>query len=879
MPLTAATRLGPYEILSPLGAGGMGEVYRARDTRLGREVAIKVLPPEVSADRDRLARFEREARTASALNHPNIVTIYEIGSADSISYISIELVQGTTLRDLLAEGPLPIKRLLALSVQIADGLARAHEAGIVHRDLKPENLMVAREGLVKILDFGLAKLVGASGPEPSQLPTMTQSTAPGVILGTVGYMSPEQAAGRPADFSSDQFSLGSILYEMATGKRAFARDSAAETMAAIIREEPEPLSPLVPQIPTALRWIIERCLAKDPHERYSSTRDLARDLAQLRDHVSEISQQASAAQVPRRPGWLWPAAAAALALVAATALFVGPLWRREPALRTLRFSVPMPLGVASQRPLAVISPDGTRLAIEAVHEGRRRIYLRALDSDEAVEVEGTLDAAGTFWSPDSRFLAFNSGGKLKKEAIAGGPPVDLCAAKFSGAGTWSRDGTILYPQRGDTAGLFRVSDAGGQPIRVTTVAPSEDNHFWPCFLPDGRRFLYLVNRAPGSSLPRELRLGSLDSKESRVVARLDSRADYVAPGYLAYAREGTLIAQPFDERSGRLHGEPIPIVDGISYFMGIGTAGFSFSQNGILVYTTASPASRVTWLGRDGKASGPLGPPSVIESFRISPDGSRVAMSVTEHRTGAGDIWLFDRGRGIPTRLHSDAVGETRPVWSPDGATLAYASDRKGPPDIVTLGMSGGRGSEQALFEGPAQEYPEDFSRDGRYLAYRSTSQWPNWDIWLLPLQGSRQPVPWLRTPSSESSPRFSPDGRWIAYESDESGVSEVYVARTDAAGDKQRLSPAGGQKPRWRGDGRELYYIGPGGLIMAVPVSPGERFTAGDPAPLFPVEDIEDFDVTADGSRFLVSAPAEKSAESRIRVIVNWTSALKGER
>ncbi len=878
MPLTATTRLGAYEILSPLGAGGMGEVYRARDTRLGREVAIKVLPPEVSADRDRLARFEREARAASALNHPNIVTIYEIGSADSVSYISMELVQGTTLRDLIAEGPIPISRLLALSVQITDGLARAHEAGIVHRDLKPENLMVTREGLVKILDFGLAKLVAASAPELSQLATVAASTGPGVVLGTVGYMSPEQAAGRPAGFSSDQFSLGSILYEMATGKRAFARGSAAETMAAIIREEPEPLAGLAPEIPAALRWVIERCLAKDPHERYASTRDLARDLAQLRDHASETSQRASPARVHRRASWLWPVATATLIVVAALALLIGLRERNEPTLRTLRFSVPMPAGVSLQRPVAVISPDGRRLAIEATREGRRRIFLRALDSDKTVELEGTLDAAATSWSPDSRFLAFYSDGKLKKVAIAGGPPVDLCSAALSAAVGWSRDGTILYPQRGDTAGLFRVSDQGGQPIRVTTVAPSEDNHFWPHFLPDGRRFLYLANRAPGSGLARELRQGSLDSKESRVVARLDSRAEYIAPGYLAYAREATLMVQRFDERSGRLRGEPVPIVDGIGYFMGNGSAAFSFSRNGILVYATAPPPSRVTWLGRDGKTIGPLGAPSVIGTFRISPDGSRVAMSISERRTLAGDIWLFDRGRGIPTRLHFDAAGETRPVWSPDGAVLAYSSDRNGPPDIVTMEMNGGRGNERPLFAGPGIEQPEDFSRDGRYLAFTSTSQWPNWDIWLLPMRGG-EPIPWLRTPSSESSPRFSPDGRWIAYDSYESGAIEIYVARTDGAGDRRRLSPSGGEKPRWRADGRELYYIGPAGLIMAVPVSPGAQLTSGDPVPLFHVEDIEDFDVTADGSRFLVSAPAEKSAESRIRVIVNWTTLLKGER
>jgi hypothetical protein len=501
MSLAAGSRLGPYEIVAPLGAGGMGEVYRARDTRLGREVAIKVLPAEVWADRDRLARFESEARSASALNHPNIVTIYEIGSADSISYLSMELVQGTTLRDLLAEGPLPIKRLLALSFQIADGLARAHEAGIVHRDLKPENLMVTREGLVKILDFGLAKLVGASGPELSQLPTMGEPTAPGIVLGTVGYMSPEQAAGRPVDFPSDQFSLGSILYEIATGKRAFARASAAETMAAIICEEPEPLGRLAPQIPAVLRWIIERCLAKDAHERYASTRDLAHDLVQLRDRVSEMSQEASSISLRRRHGWLWKAATVTFVFAVAAALFIALRWRQVPAVRSLHFSVQVPdqrgPTPAPRTPGVMISPDGTMLAIEVAHEGRRRIYLRALDSDKAVEVEGTLDAAATFWSPDSRFLAFYSSGKLKKVAIAGGPPVDLCTATVTGRGAWSRDGTILFPQRGDTLGLFRVSDAGGQPIRVTTGAPLEGSHYWPCFLPDGRRFLYFKSVAPG----------------------------------------------------------------------------------------------------------------------------------------------------------------------------------------------------------------------------------------------------------------------------------------------------------------------------------------------------------------------------------------------
>jgi hypothetical protein len=498
----------------------MGEVYRARDTKLGREVAIKVLPGEVSADRDRLARFEQEARAASALNHPNIVTIYEIGSDDSSSFISMELVQGKTLRDLLVEGPLPVKRLLALSAQMADGLARAHEAGIVHRDLKPENLMVTREGLVKILDFGLAKLVGAPGAERSQLPTRAEPTRSGIVLGTVGYMSPEQATGRPVDFRSDQFSLGSMLYEMATGKRAFSRGSAAETLAAIIREEPEPLRRLVPHAPIALGWVVERCLAKEPEERYASTQDLARDLAQLRHHVSEASQEASPVAAGRRRGWHGLAWAASLILVAASALFAGLRWRKESAALPVRFTVPIPMGASEPR--VTISPDGARLAIEVFSQGQRRIYLRRLDSEEAVELQGTLGAVGTFWSADSRHLAFWADGKLKRIPITGGPPVELCEAVVLAPGTWNRDGTILFPQRANPSGLFRVSEAGGEAIRVTTCAPAEENHKGPWFLPDGRRFLYHVNSSPGSVNARELRLGSLASKESRKLVRIYS---------------------------------------------------------------------------------------------------------------------------------------------------------------------------------------------------------------------------------------------------------------------------------------------------------------------------------------------------------------------
>ncbi len=877
----AGTRLGPYEVVAPLGAGGMGEVYRARDLRLGREVAIKVLPETLASDRDRLSRFDQEARAASALNHPNIVTIYEVGRADSVSYIAMELVQGRTLRELITEGPLSTRRFLALSVQIAEGLARAHEAGIVHRDLKPENLMVTREGFVKILDFGLAKLVETPGSEISQLATTGEPTRPGLVLGTVGYMSPEQATGRAVDYRSDQFSLGSILYEMATGERAFSRGTAAETLTAIIREEPEPLRSLAPESPVPLRWAIERCLTKDPEERYASTRDLARDLARLRDHVTEVSGEVSPVVPSRRRGRLGLAiSAAALLLVAALGILTTLRTRREAPAHPMRFAVPIPPGtiyapqVETSRGFSV-SPDGTRLSIEAFSKGRKRIFVRAFDSEDAVELEGSLDAAAHFWSPDSRFIAFFADGKLKKIPATGGPPVELCEAPFPFVGAWSQNGTILF-SRLDPPGIYRVADTGGEVVRATPD-PSrlEANHLWPYFLPDGRRFLYLVNQRSGLGI-RELHLGALDSKEDRIVVRrLDSRVEYAPPGYLIYVRDGSLFAQPFDEHKALLQGEPRLLAPNVHYHAGPGHAAFSVSQTGVLAYQTAARPSRLVWLDRQGKEVGQLGEPSAMKGLRISPDGTRVAVDIGDRRTGTADVWVFDISSGVSTRLHSDAADEVMPVWSADGSRVLYRSDRKGPPDIYEI-RPGTPGSERALLELPGIQQPEDVSRDGRWLVYLSWDQTTLWDIWLLPLAGERKPRPWLATRFNETSPRFSPDGRWIAYESDESGAPEVYAALTDGAAEKRRISPSGGRRPRWRPDGKELSFVTPDGFLMAVPVQLGSHLEAGVPVPLFRAEpEIENYDVARDGSRFLATTSVDRVRESPIRVILNWTALV----
>jgi len=884
MSIPGGTRLGGYEIVAVLGAGGMGEVYRARDTRLGRELAIKVLPADVSMDPERLHRFEQEARSASALNHPNIVTIYEIGRADATSYIAMELVSGSTLRDLLAEGALPIRRFLSIAAQVADGLARAHDAGIVHRDLKPENVMVTREGTVKILDFGLAKLVAPAGAGISDLATVAAQTHPGLVMGTLGYMSPEQAAGKPVDARSDQFSLGAVLYELAAAKRPFARDTGAETLAAIIREDPPALQAAAPQIPLALRWVIERCLAKDPNERYASTRDLARDLAHLRDHVGEMSTASSAISLaaPRRHvPWLmaagWLVAAGALAFI----LLRAPGEVSPTSL--VRFTVPLPAGL-TYAPSEVsrgfsVSPDGRKLVIEAFSKTRRHLYVRTLDSETFTELDGSTDATAHFWSPDSRFIAFFADGKLKKIPAEGGRPQDLCVARFAVIGTWSSEGTILFSGL-TPSGIYRVADTGGEAVRVIAPDPSrnEVSLIWPQFLPDGRRFLYLVGNGAGAWEQQEVRISSLEggaAQPRQLIAPGRSRVEYIAPGSLLYARDGALFLQPFDAARTALGAEPRQLAPDVHYFYGPLHAAFSASTTGVIAYQVGAPALRLAWFSREGKElrSLDIGVPPVVRGIRISPDGSRVAMDVRNNQTGSADVWLVELASGASTRLHSDAIDEVMPVWSSDGSRLFYRSDRRGPPDLyeTTLAVPG---SEKPILGQPGVEQPEDVTRDGHLLAYLSEISTTVWNISLLRLDGDHKAAPWSPTRFNQVHPRFSPDGRWIAYQSDESGDPAIYVALTDGGGQKRRVSPAAGRRPTWRADGKELFYATPDGFIMGIPVTPGLSWAGGTPAPLFRIDkEIENYDVTADGSRFLIVTPQEKIRESPLRVILNATT------
>ena len=882
MSLAAGTRLGPYEIVALLGAGGMGEVYRAKDSRLGREVAVKVLPASFSNNPDRLRRFEQEARAAGVLNHPNVTAVYDIGSIDGSPYVVTELLEGETLRNRLAGGALAPRRAIDYALQIAHGLAAAHEKGIVHRDLKPENLFVTKDGRVKILDFGLAKLTQPekAGPQTS-LPTETAGTEPGVVMGTLGYMSPEQVRGRPADARSDIFSFGAILYEMLSGKRAFHRETAADTMSAILREEPEDLSTTNRQVPPVLDRIIRHCLEKDPEARFHSAHDLAFQLQF--PAAGEVSGIAAVPSLKRR---MPPALLAMGAIILVLAAALAALLLRRPAsasaVRPVRFSVPIPPGtIYAPGPVSrglSVSPDGTRLVVEAVSNGRRRLFLRALDSEKFTEIEGTLGASAHFWSPDSRFIAFFADGKVKKVTAAGGPAEELCPASIDWLGTWGRDGTILLSQiPPGEPGIFRVSDRGGEPVRVLGVDPSDPVALlWPEFLPDGRHFLFQALTPNGKS--RELRVGSLDSREVRAITQLASRFEYAEPGYLIYVRDNALFAQPFDAKKAALYGEPTLVAENVHHFFGPGHAAFSVSQTGVIAYQTSETPVRLVWLDRRGRELGVLGQPAVVHFVRISPSGNRIAVDVEDNRFGTSDLWVYEAASGASTRLTSGQIDEGAPVWTPDGARLVFRVDDKGPPDIAEMVVES-PGSERSLLILPGVQQPEDISSDGRRLVFLQDAA-STADIWLASLEGDHQPKPWFRTPFDERNPRFSADGRWIAYDSDESGTREVYVALTDGAGEKKRISPSGGRAPRWSRDGKELFYVAPDDSIVAVPVTSGASMQPGPGASLFRLETgIRNFDVSPDGSRFLVTTPLEKSPESPIRVILNWNSALKKEK
>jgi serine/threonine protein kinase/Tol biopolymer transport system component len=897
MTIAANTRLGPYEILTPLGAGGMGEVYRARDTRLGRDVAVKVLPATFSADADRLRRFEQEACAAGALNHPNILVIHHIDTYDGSPYIVSELLEGETLRDRLHGGALPQRKAIDYSLQVAHGLAAAHQKGIAHRDLKPENIFITNDGRVKILDFGLAKLIASGDADQSQtdIPTRRVITEPGLVIGTVGYMSPEQLRGKPADHRSDIFSFGAILYEMLSGKRAFRGESSAETMSAILREDPRELSETQKTINPALERVVQHCLEKNPEERFHSASDLAFAIQALSGSAAISGQMVAMAAQLERPklGKYLPWIVAGI--FALTSIILLPFaissFKHAPARANVTRSAILPPENTSFLALNLfaVSPDGLRLAFVARDaKGQAMLWIRPLDALTAQPLAGT-DGISTgsppFWSPDSRLIAFFAGGKLKTIDTSGGPPQTVCDAPNARGGTWNRDGVILFaPNPGGP--IHRVFAAGGASTAVTKLDESrrQSTHRWPYFLPDGHHFIYRVG-GTGATAQNEnngIYLGSLESQEQRLILRADTSAAY-ASGHLLFAREGTLMAQPFDEKSFQLTGDAFPVAEHLQFDFIITRAIFSVSENGVLAFQSGAARGddRLVWFDRNGKQTGQLGEPGFYFQPQFSPDGQKLAVASFDTRAGSADIWLYELARNVPTRFTFDPASDAAPIWSPDGSTIIFTSNRKGPYDIYRK-ASTGAGSEEVLLESDETKTANSWSADGRFIVYTSADAKANTkeDLWILPLFGDHKPFPFLRTQFNESFAQFSTDGHWIAYVSDESGSNQVYIAPFPGPGGKWQASRAGGSEPRWRGDGKELFFLAPDNKLMAVEVN-AKEFTLeiGNAQLLFEVHPATSpgthYDVTGDGKRFLVDSSGEGSS-APITLVVNWTADLK---
>jgi serine/threonine protein kinase/Tol biopolymer transport system component len=889
MTIATGTRLGRYEIRSQLGAGGMGEVYLARDPKINRDVAIKVLPAAFSSDAERLRRFEQESQAAGALNHPNILSIYDVDTNDGAPYVVSELLEGETLRGQLHGTALTVRKSIDYALQIASGLAAAHEKGIVHRDLKPENLFVTKDGRVKILDFGLAKLIEPRDESEvrTDLPTRKLNTDPGTAVGTVGYMSPEQVRGQSVDHRSDIFSLGVVLYEMLSGKRAFRGDSAIETLNAILKEEPPELSESNSQINPALERVVMHCLEKSPERRFQSARDVAFVLEALSGLSSSRTMTAALppTAMPRNRGRVaWIVAGACLLGLLAALPFVIAYLRRTPVdERVLKLSVlpPENATVAGAGTGFALSPDGRRLAFVASFEGQSLLWVRSLDSLSTQALPGTEGAGGAsppFWSPDSRSIGFFAKGKLKKIDASGAPLQTLCDVPASRGGTWNRNGVIVFAP-GVPGPLYRVSAAGGEPSPMTALDQSrfETSHRWPYFLPDGRHFLYLVR-----SNQAGVYVGSLDSKTTKRLLPTAMNVAYAPPGFLLFMRNETLMAQPFDADELELSGEPFAVAEGVAYNPGLGRGVFSVSENGVLAYRSGgAQINQPLWFDRGGKQIGSLGAAGLYFTVGLSPDERRAAVDRSDPQTGTNDIWLFDLSLGIPSRLTTDPANDSNPLWSPDGSRIVFSSSREGVSSLYQKIASGG-GNEEVLLKSSEAKVPDDWASDGQFIVYQTLNQKTRWDLWVLPMSGEPQPFPFLQAEFNEQQAQFSPDGKWIAYTSDESGAPEIYAQPFPASGGRWRVSTGGGCQPRWRRDGKELFYIALDGKLMAVDVKLGATLEARVPKTLFGtrVLSLTDFGthyaVTANGQRFLINSTIEETSATPISIVVNWTADLK---
>jgi len=857
----------------------MGEVYRARDTRLDRTVAIKILPPQFSSDPVRKRRFDREAKTISSLNHPHICMLFDVGQQDGTDYLVMECVEGETLASRLEKGPLPLDQVLKYGAQIADALDKAHRSGIVHRDLKPGNIMLTPSG-AKLLDFGLAKPVLPLATAATLTAARSPVTEQGTIMGTFQYMSPEQLQGSELDARSDIFSLGAVLYEMVTGKRAFAGKSQLSVATAILEKEPEPISAAKPVTPPGLDHAVKKCLAKLPDERWQSASDLASELK----WIGETGSQAGEARhvLGGRRGWegaSWLLAAAFFLL----AMAGGAAWwqasSRRPASMYFRTSVPF-----AANDLA-LSPDGRTLAMVAYSTQANDYVLWTYEvgGRRTNSLDGTQGASYPFWSPDGKFIGFFADGKLKKVEASGAQPQVLCDAPNGRGGTWNRDGAIVFAPDALGVGLFRVPSWGGSPVEITKLDASrlESSHRWPLFLPDGKHFLYLGANFAGQLENNAIFLGSLDSQERRLLVSTSANAAYAEPGYLLYLRDNkTLVAQAFDRRRYVLSGEPHTLSDEVLYTPLVDRAVFSVSSGDVLVTQTGKGASlsQLTWFERSGKSAGTVGKPGSYCNVRLSPDGRRVATDQIDPDGRKIDIWIHEPAQGATTRLTFDPGADQTPIWSPDGKQILFFSNQRLGSRLHLKNADGSGSEEEVVDLGAAMPNPWDWSRDGMHVLFGKGNE-----LWYLS-RPERTVKPLLQAKWAVRNAQFSPDGRWIAYASNETGRMEIYVSPFSNGKGKWQVSSGGGQEPRWRQDGQELFYLSADLKMMAVAVTTGPSFKAGSPVALFqthrrqPVSflDVFSYDVSGDGQRFLIATKMDEANSPPLSVLLNWASEME---
>ena len=881
MALISGTKLGPYEIIAPLGAGGMGEVYRAKDTRLGRDVALKILPESFARDADRLRRFEQEARSVAALNHPNILAIHDIGEQGGSPFLVSELLEGESLRAVLDRGALPQRKTVEYGVQIAHGLAAAHEKGIVHRDLKPENIFVVKDGRIKILDFGLAKLAVKVGADSDEITLTHEHTAAGVVMGTASYMAPEQVRGEAADARTDIFAFGAVLYEMLSGVRAFRRDTAAETMTAVLKDDPQELSDPGRMVSPALDRIVRRCLEKNPVQRFQSARDLSFALSGLSG--TEASSMGRVTAAPRGlPVLLWLGAALALVAVAAATWFVAK--RPEPTVR-MQFAIPVPEEMSVSH--MALSRDGSMLVFVSPEEntGLPMLYLQRIGSASVTLLRGTENASFPFWSPDGAYVAFFGNGKLQKMSVSGGTPQALANVLSSRGGSWGSQNIIVYAP--DTAsGLWRINadGSGNAPLTNDLFAlhKEQQTHRWPVFLPDGRHFLYWAGNFANVKDDKSsgIVLGDIDNtKEQTPVLLCHSGFGYDTQNLFYADDQRQLVSIAFDPANGTVSGNVKPVANQVGFQPSTYWTAIAVSLNGTLIYNTGVGAamSVLTWIDRSGKELGRIGEPAVMANPTLSPDGSRVAVDIADLKANNVDIWLMSTAGAGNARFTFDPAEEVDPVWSRDGGVIAYRGIIKAGATIFGKRASGLE-AERELFEGAAIDdfIINSWSADSQQILV--TEQAPSHSfLALIPAAGGKL-VPLLNSKENEANGQISPDGKWVAYAADESGAWEIYVTSFPGAVGKWQVSRGGGTEPRWRGDGNEIFYIAPSGMLTAVTVTTESVFATGTPTALFQIHgrapisstDAFTYDVAKDGKRFLVNRYVKPEHVPPLTILLN---------